>query len=129
MSNLLTDPEIDFKTGLAIWVLGTMLFWLALWVATSIATVKLSFGALSLIAVTCSLVSLIPFVGQILCFVVAAFLLYRMTDLELGQAVLTAVLTRAVVLILLVGVYSYASNQREHETVEQQIQRLKHGSQ
>jgi hypothetical protein len=125
MSNILVNPEVDFWTGFFIWGFGTMMFGLALWIATSITTAKLSFGGLTLIAVTSSLISLIPYAGQLLCFVFATYLLYRMTDIELRYSVLTVILTRALVLLLLLAVFSYVDRRRQPVKIEEQIEIMK----
>jgi hypothetical protein len=69
---------------------------------------------------------LIPYVGQLLCLGLAAFMLYRMTDAGFGQAWLLAILARAFAIILFLAAYSYVDKHRRPYNVEGRIEMLKH---
>ena len=120
MSNLLLDPTVGFWTVLGIWAAGTLVFGIAIWVATLFTDAKISIGALAVVVIVSSLASLVPYVGQVLCFGVAVYLLYRMSDTEWGHAALTVILARALVLLLLLAAHSYMGRQREQEQARQE---------
>jgi hypothetical protein len=55
------------------------------------------------------LASLVPFIGPILCVMVAIFLLCRMCEAQLSQAFWTIILVRVAAQLLLIGLVSFFS--------------------
>ena len=120
---------MNFWSLFVIWCITAIVFGIGLWAATRIAGLELSSGALALIVIVSTLVSPIPYIGQLLCLGIAALMLYRMTDAELGQAWLLAILARAFAIILVLAAYSYVERHRKPDSVERQIEMLKHAPQ
>ena len=113
MIDLFFNPNIPFWIGLGVWAAAALVFGVALWIATNWTAAKISFGGLLFVVIVSSLASLVPVLGQFLCFCIAAFLIYRMTDSDVRQAVLTVIVARGLALLVFLAAYSYVSNRQE----------------
>lgn len=105
--------NLGFWMNLTIWCVFTVIFGFALWLAIRWTKVGIDPLPFVFIVMVSSLATLIPEVGQFLCFWIAVFLLYRLSDAESQHAFLTVFFARAIVVLLLLGLYSYIDNKQQ----------------
>ena len=85
------------------WFTVTAVFGVSLHVAIKLAHIELERAPELIIILVSSLTGLIPAVGSYLAFIVAIFLIYRMTDTGLGMVIAAVVVTRFVAILIAIG--------------------------
>lgn len=120
----------DFKitTTLLAWAIISIIFGIGLRIALSFTKTEITFGAFLIVVILSSFCALIPFIGQLLCVVVATYLLYKLTDLEAGNSLLVVALTRVIAMGLVLGVYvllPHGPRTKEERMYQEMIEQIK----
>jgi hypothetical protein len=106
-------PNLGFWTNLTIWCVFTVIFGTALWLAIRWTKVGIDPLPFVFVVMVSSLATLIPEVGQFLCFWIAVFLIYKFSDAESQNAFFSVFFARAIVVLLMLGLYSYLDNKQQ----------------
>lgn len=119
--------HIGLSAAITLWLAVAILFFGSLWCAAKLTQLKIDFRSLLFVAFAASLATLVPWVGQILCFLLAIYLIYQLSDGELQQVTITVVIARFIVFLALLSVFDYysqkhdAERKRELQLIEKQI--------
>lgn len=83
-----------------LWTILTIIFGLALHLSLKLAHIELNLGEELVVIGASSLVALFPVIGPLLAFIVAIFLIHRMSDSNLGIIIAAVIVTRYLAMIL-----------------------------
>jgi len=87
----------------AYWTAATTIFGASLHTAIQLLRIEIGFAQEIVVVVVSALAALVPAIGPYLAFVVGMYLLYRMADTSLGAVVGAVFITRAIAVIIALG--------------------------
>src|SRR5689334_22998979 len=100
MEDLLLNPNFNFKDIVWVWLAVSVVFGISLRLAISMTKTEMPLIGFLVTVILSSFVALCPYVGQLLCVILAAYLVYQMSDQESHIALLIVLLARVFALVI-----------------------------